>query len=296
LVIQGGKTILEDYGNGGGRRQTVKIFSGTKGFWVLCALKAVSEGILSLEEKVANTISEWRDQRGKDQVTVRQLLTFCSGLDAANELHGDGFEDRDAIALRTPLVGPVGRSFIYGPAALQVFHELFKRKLAPRSQTPTQYLERQVLAPLGLGPQRYLADQRGNPLLATGFMMTARHWARLGQLILEGGAPVIPATLLAECFQGTGPNPAFGMGFWNNFRSSRPRARVVDVEETLEPKWDRQNWNDACLSREAPPDLVAGIGSGNQRLFVIPSLGLVVVRQGAPSKFSDAEFLRILLG
>jgi hypothetical protein len=40
---------------------------------------------------------------------------------------------------------------------------------------------------------------------------------------------------------------------------------------------------------------VAVVGSGYQRLFVIPSLELLVVRQGENAKFSDAEFLRRLL-
>jgi len=126
--------------------------------------------------------------------------------------------------------------------------------------------------------------------------MSARQWSRMGQLILDGGAPVIPATLLSECFRGSGPNPAFGMGFWNNSLAAQPSGRAVDVEDTLEPDWNRQNWRNACLCREAPADLVAAIGSGYQRLFVIPSLQLVIVRQGAFGQFSDAEFLRLVLG
>ena len=295
LAMQRGKIVFEDYPAGHSRRQGFKIYSGTKGFWTVCALKAVADQVLSLEERVADTLPEWRQSDAKSRITLRQLLTFTSGLDAANDLHGDGFQDRNALALRTSVVGGVGRSFIYGPAALQVFHEVLKRKLAPKSLTPTQYLERHVLSPLGLGPQRYLEDKRGNPLLATGFLMSARQWSRLGQLILDGGAPVIPPELLRQLFQGTDANPAFGMGFWNNVRSTAASGRVLDVEDTLEPDWNRQNWDNACLSREAPADLVAAIGSGYQRLFVIPSLQLVVVRQGAFGRFSDAEFLRLLL-
>jgi hypothetical protein len=41
---------------------------------------------------------------------------------------------------------------------------------------------------------------------------------------------------------------------------------------------------------------MASIGSGYQRLFVIPSMSLVVVRQGLGGKFSDSEYLRLLLG
>ena len=64
----------------------------------------------------------------------------------------------------------------------------------------------------------------------------------------------------------------------------------------LKPDWSRQHWAGACLCRAAPRDLVACIGSDYQRLYVIPSLELVVVRHGAGGPFSDARFLRLLLG
>ena len=64
----------------------------------------------------------------------------------------------------------------------------------------------------------------------------------------------------------------------------------------LVPKWQRQNWSGAVLCRDAPSDLVACVGSGYQRLYVIPSLNLVVVRQSSGGRFSDARFLRLLLG
>jgi len=44
-------------------------------------------------------------------------------------------------------------------------------------------------------------------------------------------------------------------------------AREVDVEKMLELPWERQNWRETCLCREAPRDLIAAIGSGYQRMF-----------------------------
>lgn len=296
LVMQGGRVIFEDYREGQSPRGLRKIYSGTKGFWILAALKAAEEGIIDLDERVAKTIEEWQTDAGKARVTLRQLLTFSSGLDAANQLHGEDIQNRNAIALRTPLVASPGGAFIYGPAALQVFDEVLKRKLAGRGQTPTKYLEQKVLRPMGLGPQRYLADKQGNPLLATGFMLTTRQWARMGQLILDHGNPVVSAGSLALCFRGSSANRAFGMGFWNNGAADASLRRELDVEDMLEPKWYRQNWSGACLCSGAPADLVAAIGSGYQRLFVIPSKQLVVVRHGKFGRMSDAHFLRLLLG
>jgi CubicO group peptidase (beta-lactamase class C family) len=137
LVMKDGHVIFENYPNGHSAWEAHKIYSGTKGFWILAALKATEEGIVDLDDRVANTLPEW-NAGDKSRVTLRELLSFSSGLEATNSLHGDGFENRDAIAVHAPLVAQPGAAFIYGPAALQVFHEVLKRKLAARGETPTR--------------------------------------------------------------------------------------------------------------------------------------------------------------
>jgi hypothetical protein len=42
--------------------------------------------------------------------------------------------------------------------------------------------------------------------------------------------------------------------------------------------------------------MVVALGSHYQRLFIIPSLKAVIVRQGSGGNFSDTRFLRLLLG
>jgi CubicO group peptidase (beta-lactamase class C family) len=294
LVIQHGKTLLEQYTNGSSAKEAQKIFSGTKGYWMLAALVAAEKGILRLNERVADTIDEWRTDKQKARITVRQLLDFSSGMSPLFPLHQDGISNRDEIAIRQPLVAEPGESFIYGPGSLQVFHALLKRKLAPRGESPTHYLEHNVLAPLGMGPQRYVADKSGNPLLAAGFKLTTQQWARMGRLVLNGGAPVVSTDSFAACCSGSSVNRAFSLGFWNNRAASR-RAREFDIEDMLELKWQQQVWRNTCLCRDAPEDMIAAIGSSYNRLFVIPSMGLIVVRQSVNAKFSDGEFLRMLL-
>ncbi len=295
LVMQHGKVIFERYANGGSAGERDKIYSGTKGFWILAALAAEETGILKLDERVADTFPEWRADPQKSQVTIHELLNFTAGLDPVFHLHSDEVPDRNAVALAAPIVAPRGGRFIYGPAALQVFDELLRRKLAAKQEPPTRFLERRVLGPMGLGPQVYKEDRAGNPLLASGFRMTAAQWARMGSVILHEGSPVVSGHSLAQCFHGTTANPAFGMGFWNNHLAGKG-GREFDIEDMLELDWPKQDWRDACICRDAPSDLVAAIGSGYQRLFVIPSMDLVVVRQGTGGRFSDGEFLRLLLG
>src|SRR5437762_6318165 len=287
LAIQHGHTLFEQ-----SAREPRKIYSGTKAFWGLAALAAAEDGLLNLDERVAETITSWRNDPRKAQMTIRQLLDFDSGLEPQFFLHETQSGNRDAAAMRARAVAEPGRAFIYGPAALQVFHQVLKEKL--RGDSPTHYLERRVLHRLGLRSQRYLADRAGNPLLATGWILSPRQWAKVGQLVLANGAPVVSRNSLAQCWRGTTANRAFSLGWWNN--RAAPDGREFDFEQMLIPKWQNQDWRDGCLCHDAPGDLVACIGSEGQRLYVIPSLHLIVVRQADGGSFSDAHFLRLLLG
>jgi CubicO group peptidase (beta-lactamase class C family) len=292
LVIRGGKTVLEQYPGRASANQPQRIYSGTKAFWNLAALAAAEDGLLDLDAKVSDTIATWRKESRRSQISIRQLLDFSSGLAPGFRLQVNEYGDRDQAALRLPIVAKPGQAFIYGPAALQVFHQVLKERL--RDESPTHYLERRVLRRLGMGPQRYLNDRAGNPLLAAGFVLTSRQWAKMGQLVLDRGKPVVRPESLEQCWRGSAANRAFSLGWWNN--RAAPGGREFDFESMLSPKWSRQDWHDGCLCRDAPRDLVACIGSGYQRLYVIPSLDLIVVRQGGGGRFSDAKFLRLLLG
>jgi len=294
LVIRNGRTLLERYAPGDGPAVRHKIYSGTKGLWCIAAVAAQADGLLNLDDPVANTITEWRGQPGRGQITIRQLLNFTAGLDPGFHLHSDDVPDRDSYAVALPLAAPPGRSFIYGPGQIQVFCEVLRRKLAARgAETPWHYLSRRVLRPLGIGQVPHKVDALGNPLLAAGIQLTPREWARFGLCLLQGGRAILPPGQLGQCLCGTARNPAFGMGFWLNREA--PSGRPVNVENNLEPKWFAEDWSNACLCPQAPRDLFVSLGSMGQRLYVIPSLGMVIVRLSADSNFSDSQFLRLLL-
>jgi CubicO group peptidase (beta-lactamase class C family) len=297
LVLKDGRVIYEDYAHGDAADRTVSIFSGTKGFWCVAAAAAAQDGILKFDEPVSDTITEWRSDPNKSDIRVRDLLNFTAGIESAFSLHGRTISDRNRYSIRLPAVRPRGESFIYGPSQLQIFSELLRRKLESRHLTPEQYLDRRILRVLGIGDVDFREDGRGNPLLASGFRLTARQWARLGELILGKGSyrgrQVVRWDFLSECFRGTHINPMFGMGFWLNH--SAPDGREVDVEKMLELPWERQSWREACLSRDAPREMIAAIGSGYQRMFILPSMNVIIVRQGRDnSRFSDAHFLRLI--
>src|SRR5467141_886901 len=54
LALENGQTLLEQSAG-----EPHKIYSGTKAFWGLAALAAADDGLLSLDERVAETIPSW---------------------------------------------------------------------------------------------------------------------------------------------------------------------------------------------------------------------------------------------
>jgi CubicO group peptidase (beta-lactamase class C family) len=300
LVMRGDEIVYEAYSNGYGSDRIASIFSGTKGFWCLVAIAAEQDGILDLDEPVKNTISEWQNEPDKAAIRIRNLLNFTAGIEPVFALHGKTIADRNGYSIRRPAVEGPGQSFMYGPSQLQVFSEVLRRKLLRRHLTPRLYLTRRILRPLGIGDVDFREDAEGNPLLASGFKLSTRQWLRLGILVLHKGKyghrQIVPSELIGECFRGTRANPMFGMGFWLNRTANDPFVREVDVEKMLDIPWQRQDWHHDCLCRDAPRDLIAAIGSHYQRMFIIPSMNVIIVRQGREASFSDARFLRLILG
>lgn len=88
----------------------------------------------------------------------------------------------------------------------------------------------------------------------------------------------------------------YGLSFWLNRNARQQGAKPISVEETLGEEWTSDLWDRSSLSAVAPPDLIAMIGSGGIRCYVVPSQKLVVVRFGTGRGFSDAAFLSALFG
>src|SRR5205807_5274878 len=296
LVMQNRRTVFEYYTNGGSASGRWPIFSGTKSFWGVAALAAVHDGLFRLDDVVSDTITEWKNDPRKSRITIRQLLSQTDGIEGASFLQRAWIGDRNAMAIRLPALAERGASFIYGPSHLQILSELLRRKL--RGRSTIAYFEGHVSSRLGLHRLNYKKDARGNPLPATGFELTAREWARLGELVLGSGSyrghQIVPANLLREAFAGSQANLSYGLTFWLNQQA--PNGREMDMERMLDLPWQNAQWTDACICKDAPADMVVALGSGYQRLFVIPSLKAIIVRQGSNAKFSDAHFLRLVLG
>jgi CubicO group peptidase (beta-lactamase class C family) len=249
---------------------------------------AIEDGLVkSLDEKVSDTISEWKNDKEKAGITLRQLLSLTSGIDAGQI----GRVPTYAEAIGSPMKYPVGSRFEYGPAPFQIFGEVMTRKLKPKKETVMGYLKRRILNPIGLNVD-FWREIGGQPLLPQGASLTAREWIKFGILLRDGGKwkgkQIVRKKLLDELVVGSKANPAYGLTFWLNRVGGTGRAgRAIGgnaVEEIT-----------ASGIAEPASDLFMAAGAGNQRLYIIPSQNLVIVRQGRMGGWEDREFLKRLL-
>jgi CubicO group peptidase (beta-lactamase class C family) len=289
LVFRHDSLVFEDYQNGFEGRVPHPLASGTKTFTCVLAALGQADGLLTLDEPVARTLPEFRGDSLKVHVTIRELLHLTSGLQP--DLGGPGGTEYAAAEL-LPMVARPGQRFAYGGASFHVFGELMFRKL--HGEDLVAYLHRRVFTPLGVNVAYWLRDRAGHPHLAGGAVMTARAWGRFGLLLLNkgrwNGRQLVPSAALAACGRGSAANPWYGLGVWLN-------ARVPT--QPPPPGVERVGSKDRLIfAPDLPHDLMLAAGARGQRLYILPTQGLVVVRLGHNTgpEYKDDVFLRTLLG
>lgn len=60
VVMRDGKIVFEGYGNGGGRDRRQTLASGTKSFTGVLAAAAAEDGLIRLDDKACESLTEWR--------------------------------------------------------------------------------------------------------------------------------------------------------------------------------------------------------------------------------------------
>lgn len=270
----------------------------TKTLAALAASKAADEGWLSVQEKVAVAIPEWRGDVRKSRITVLMLLQQVAGLEAgvAALYRNPADKGRNAIALRA--VDEPGRVFRYGPACWEVLAELMQRKLARRGESLESFLHRAVMSPLGLSSPKWRSDGKGRFYLSTGAELSVDELGKLGRTLaglLRGeSAGGIDAGHFAAMTRPSAVNPMFGGGLWRNVHARKSGAVEIEVEDMLDPPRSSGFWKSACLSAKHPSDLVALIGSSGRRVLIWPSQDRVVARLGVAATWKDRPFLDAL--
>lgn len=281
LVWENGRTIYER-----AKRPNVpqRIFSITKSLVSIGVFRDAKTGGLSLTQPARH-----RAARG---VILSDLLNQSSGLPAASrEFYSQGLKDKAPVLERLRVNGDGGK-FSYGPSHWEVLAEEIREQRGPSLD---RWVRKFVPGVRADSLARWTRDNKGRLFFSTGARMDAAGLLPAGRGVLDGmQRGKWPAEVRAMLSQGTQANRMYALGFWLNRGASFPEAREIDVESSLGRDQSAAFWSNACLCREAPSDLLAMIGTRGQRVYVVPSRNLVVVRQGDGRGFSDAEFLRQL--
>lgn len=287
-IEQYGKVVYEDYIPGWTAQTPHKIYSGTKSFVAVTAMVLAEKGLFRLDEPASDILTEWKKD-ARRSITIDELLSQTSGLDPDGDRIYNARDQREA-ALNVPLISPPGKQFHYGAAGYQAFGEILQRKIGGFGDPVEKSVRRAVLDPFDIKVDGWVKDDAGHVLVHAGMILTAEQFAKFGEALLRPPHPKDksrPGLAYPQLFVGHASNPAYGLGFWLNAPQHSPRRQKID---DLQPAIDGDQ-----LYPGGPRDLFAAIGTDKQRLYVIPSQELVIVRFGYRSRFSDGDFLSRLL-
>jgi CubicO group peptidase (beta-lactamase class C family) len=284
LVVRNDKIVYEWYAEGHGPAKTHYTASMAKAIVGGLSLGvAMSDGLIALDDKAAKFVPQWKDDSAKSRITVRHLGSHTSGIEDAeadglphDKLTGwkgdfwkrldvphDPFTISRDIA---PTLFAPGERIQYSNPGIAMLSYVVTASLrdAPRKDIRTLLRER-IMRPLGVPDEEWAVGYGktfmvdGLPLVGSwgGGNFTARAAASVGRLMLrEGdwdGQRLISAEAVRQITRDAGTPGDCGMGWWSNNDGRHPRV---------------------------PKDAFWAAGAGHQILLVVPSLKLIMLRNG----------------
>ncbi len=273
VVIRGGKLIAERYAPGFTAQTPQLGWSMAKSVTSLLVGRLAQQGKVSVTDAALRP--EWTDDRAK--ITLDELMRMTSGL-AWNEEYDLGTpitkmlyteNDMGAYAASQPLAHAPGTYQQYSSGSTNIICSILKARTGTGSALPRQ----QIFEPLGLSSAVWEGDVSGTPVCSSYLWATPRDWATIGQFALQGGEwsgqqllPVEWMKTTTTVLPGQGEEVGYAAGWWAN---KLPDGTLAD----------------AAL----PADAYSAEGHDGQRVVVVPSADLVVVRLGfSPSVKGDA--------
>ncbi len=283
LVIHQGQLVLERYWGEFTPSSTFNAMSMSKTITALLIGIAIDQGDLESElEPVANYIQEWSDDK-RHKITIQDLLYMQSGLrnqDNTNNPASDLVKmfagtDVDAIALKIPAVQEPKQAFDYNNANTQILSEVLERVTGERY---ADYLSNNLWKPLQADNANLWLDRsQGNPKAFCCLFATPRDWARIGQLLLDQGKvnnkQIVGSAWLDKMIQPSPLEAKYGYHIWLQARTQQ-KPGVYD--KTASKPFLAQ-------------DTIYLDGASRQRVYIIPSLTLFIVRVGEkPEQWDDS--------
>ena len=288
LVIRHDQIVFERYAPGHGRTKPhgtaslAKALVGGVGLMV-----AMGDGHIRPDDPAHRYVPRWRDDPKRRDITIRHLATHTSGIEDAE---ADGLpHDRligwkgdfwkrlpppdDPFGLardRAPVLDAPGTKERYSNPGMAMLGYCVTASLRATDDPDLRsLLKRRIMGPLGVPDAEWsvgygtVTTVDGLPLVATwgGGSYSPDAVARIGRLLLNRGSwegrELLNPTVVETALKPGGMPGHSGLGWWVNAGSDGPR-----------------------LWRSAPEDAFGGAGAGHQFLMVVPSLGLIVVRNG----------------
>ncbi len=288
LVVRKDKIALEWYAQGHGpdkQHYTASLAKALVGGMSL--LVALSDGKVLPDDPVCNYIPYWKNDPLRSKITVRQLATHSSGIEDAETPGVGHFEqtgwkyrfwqqDPDPFSMaarQAPVIYEPGSRYQYSNPGIGLLSYVITAREGIDVRT---LLQERIMDPIGAPRESYSLGY-GKTFEVDGLKLvpnwggggyTARTIARVGRLLLRKGnwegKQLVDSTWAHRVVQYAGtplpsrpdgePNPAPALGFYSNF----------------DGVWEN-----------VPRDAFAGAGAGNQVLLVIPSLEMIIVRNGS---------------
>lgn len=278
VAVRHGQIIAERYAEGFTAQTPQLGWSMAKSVTNLLTGTLVAEGKVKVTDD--HLRPEWTDDRAK--ITVDNLMRMTSGL-AWDETYSLGTPitnmlynepDMASYVAAQKLAHPVGSYQQYSSGSTNLLCSVLTERAGIKADLPRQKL----LAPLGLGNATWDPDGTGNPVCSSYLWTTPRAWAALGQFALDDGVingkRLLPQGWMAE---------------------STKAAPVEKSEETgyAAGWWVNKQADGTLVEPSLPADTYWMSGHDGQRVFVVPSADLVVVRLGfSPS--IEPENLRVI--
>jgi CubicO group peptidase (beta-lactamase class C family) len=282
IVWHKGKIQYEHYWPGFSAETRTSPASMHKSVMAILMGQAIAEGkIAGLDIPASTYLTEWKNDARRD-ITIRQLLHMASGLDRY-PFSLNPFSGNMKVLYGSDMLAPVteiapwkkpDEIFEYNNLNSQALGIVIERAVGERYAS---YLSRALWSKLGTGDAAVWLDREGGlPRTYCCLFTTARDWVKVGLLLLNqgrvGGEQVVPADWIAQMTTPSPLNPNYGFQVWLGTVHEKERSygqRVRATVPTAEPF--------------AVPGIVYFDGAGGQRVYVIPSAEMVIVRTGGPN-------------
>jgi CubicO group peptidase (beta-lactamase class C family) len=270
VIVQNGKIVAERFAAGYGAETPILGYSLAKSVTNALVGILVRQKKLSVQDRVP--VSQWQDPSDPRQsITIEELMRMTSGL--AIEESDSGFDpvsrmlflesDMAGFAEGAKLKAKPGTEWEYTSGNTLILSRIVRDAVGGRAEDVAEFARRELFEPLGITTATIEFDATGTPVGSIFILMSARDWARLGSLYLNDGV-VEGRRILPEGWVDYSARPTlntdYGAGFWTN------RGAHGFAAERIQ--------------RGMPEDAFYGSGNLGQRVVVIPSKGLVIVRMG----------------